>query len=402
VRILLVAPEPPHPPRRGNQIYEHHLVRRLSGRHEVHLLCLAEPAAAEEAAGPLRDAFASVRMVPLTATGHLRRAASALARGDWLLNRHDVPALRRALAEAAREGPDVVQVTGIAMARCVDGLGGLPAVAVPYDCQSLLYAREAARSAGRRRLYARAQAIRLRAWERRWLPRHDACVVVSPVDAAEIARVAPSTVVEVIPFGVDLDRFRPGAGPGDGATIVFSGNMEYFPNRSAAVELARGIFPRVRARVPGARLRIVGDVGGSLAAEIREAGVEVVGFTDVVPHLAAAAVCASPLRVGAGFKNKVLEAMAMGKPVVATPLSLEGIDARPGEHLLAADDPDAFADAVVRLLEDPALARRLGERARALAERSYGWEAAAERFEALYARVSARRARRPRAPEAAP
>jgi len=388
MRILMVSSQIPYPLRNGNQIYEYNLARHLSSRHELDLLALAD--AAEEGASlpAIEGFFRRTRLVVGRRTNHLRRLAALVAEGDILYNRDNVPMFRRALVEALRDGYDAVQVNSLGLTPYADLIGPVPKLAVPYDCQSLLYSRAAAQGSPWRAAYCRLQSSRLAFWERRWLPRYDRCVVVSQVDATQLAARSRSLAVEVIPFGVDTEHFRPLDLPEEEATIVFTGNMTYFPNAQAARDLVHEILPRIRQELPSARVRIVGDRTGRLNRELQGEGVEVVGFTDVRPHLAAATVCVSPLRIGAGFKNKVVEAMAMGKALVATPLSLDGIEATPGEHLLSAAEPAEIAAAVLRLLRDKALRRSLGDRARALVTQRYSWAQVAARFSSLYAALT--------------
>jgi len=184
---------------------------------------------------------------------------------------------------------------------------------------------------------------------------------------------------QAVPTGPPLYRSRPGDPPSDGRTILFFALLSTFPNLDGVLFLLREIWPRIAAARPAARLKIA---GAHPPAELRpHAGprVEITGFVeDLRPHLASAALVVVPLRLGSGTRLKIIKSMAMGKAIVSTRLGAEGIDAVPGRDILLEDEPAAFAQAVVRLLDDRALAARIGGAGRRLAEERHSWSIAAE------------------------
>jgi glycosyltransferase involved in cell wall biosynthesis len=191
----------------------------------------------------------------------------------------------------------------------------------------------------------------------------------------------------VIPNAVDLDYFspRPGDPSPDGRTVLFFGAINYFPNVDGIRYLAGEIWPRIATRHPGARLEIIGQHPTSEILALQGPSVDVLGkVDDLRPYLARAAVSVVPLRIGGGTRLKVLEAMAMGRPVVSTSIGAEGIEAEPGRHLLLADDAEGFASAVSRILDQAQVGARLGREGRALVERRYSWQTAAHRLGAFF------------------
>ena len=196
--------------------------------------------------------------------------------------------------------------------------------------------------------------------------------------------------VTVVPNGVDLARFAPGMGkaiPADGPLIVFTGAMDYWPNIDAVSWFAREIFPLVLAVEPQARFYIV---GANPKPEVLELGtrdhVVVTGFVeDTRDFIAAAAVCVAPLRIARGIQNKVLEAMAMGKAVVATSEAVEGIAGEAAGHVLVADTAEGFSRAVLRLLSDQRERQALGAGARHSMESHYAWQSNLAPLDALIA-----------------
>jgi len=253
---------------------------------------------------------------------------------------------------------------------------GVPAVVDLIDALSANFARRAASDRGPLGAAAAWEARRLAQFEPRVAAGAARVLVVSEAERAALGEAR----VTVVPNGVDTVAFpyrEDGRLPG---RIVFAGNLGYFPNVDAARWLARDIFPRVRAVVPAAELRLVGArPARAVRALAALPGVSLaVAVPAMAPELAAATVAVVPVRAGSGLQNKVLEAMAAGTPVVTTPRAAAALDAQPGEHLLVAEDAAGLAAAALDLLANAARARALARAARALVERRYRWEDSAE------------------------
>jgi glycosyltransferase involved in cell wall biosynthesis len=230
------------------------------------------------------------------------------------------------------------------------------------------------------------KAILMRGWEARHAPRFDRCLVVSEIEAQRLCAVAAGTAVSLIPNGVDTAALRPLSEAAAGQRLIFVGHLRYPPNIDAVRFLAHHILPALRARIPEARLTVVGDGAPGVLGEFRgRDDIDLVGrVPSPLPYYQDAHVAVVPLRAGGGTRLKILEAMALGRPVVSTPLGCEGLAVEHGKHLLIASDAEDFAAAVARLLTDRALATRLILVARALVERDYDWTAIAERLLSVY------------------
>jgi glycosyltransferase involved in cell wall biosynthesis len=198
-----------------------------------------------------------------------------------------------------------------------------------------------------------------------------------------------------VPTGVDTDYFRPSGTPARATELVFTGSMDWLPNQDAMRYFCRHVLPLVRANEPGARLTIVGrSPTPAVLSLAKEAGVRVTGrVDDVRPYMDDAAVYIVPLRIGGGTRLKIFEAMAMGKAVVSTTVGAEGLPVADGEHLLIADEPQSFADAVVRVIRDRGQRERLGSAARALVLERYDWSAVAGALEDPLTRLASGQAR---------
>jgi sugar transferase (PEP-CTERM/EpsH1 system associated) len=226
---------------------------------------------------------------------------------------------------------------------------------------------------------------RLLEFERRLAAACRMNVLCTPLEEAIFRREIPGVTTAVLKNGVDLEYFRPRPADAEPGRIVFTGVMDYLPNADACVHFAREVLPRVRERFPSARFSIVGAHPAPRVRRLaRLRAVEVTGFVpDTRDWLARASVAVAPLRIARGIQNKVLEALAMGLPVVGTTAATQGIEGTPLVHYLVADDAEAEAEAVIGLLADPAAARALGLRGRRLVEERYDWERTLEPLDRL-------------------
>ena len=294
----------------------------------------------------------------------------------------------RALAlKAAHElRPDVVLIGhDMAMTWARDLPHGLPKV---LSCQNLLWNWYEARARRTKRpaaaLALRAEARRYRRFVHARLPEFHTVTTVSTVERAQLVEMGCPRVA-LIPVGVDMSALRPAPEQPGPPRVLFTGTMSYPPNHEGAVWLARDVWPLVRARMPVARLDIVGrDPAPSVTALDGRNGVFVAGFVpSMAPFFEAAQVAVAPILTGAGIRVKIIEAMAAGRPVVSTSLGCEGLGVKPGGPVLVADDPQRFAEAILDLLGDSEKRARMGREGRMLAEREFDWRALGDRLEAV-------------------
>jgi sugar transferase (PEP-CTERM/EpsH1 system associated) len=250
------------------------------------------------------------------------------------------------------------------------------------DVDSEKWRRLAARRSWPRSWLYRRESARLRAFDRAAADRCARCLFVSPAEAEAFEELIPAAASKtlVIPNGVDSDYFAPERDqpcpfvPG-GPVLAFTGDMGYWPNEDAVLWFAGEVLPRLRADQPGLRFAVIGRTPSRrLRKAAARLDIDLTGaVSDVRPYLAYAALVVAPLRIAQGVPNKVLEAMAMAKAVVATPAAVGGLRLEPGRDILVAATPAAFAEAVASLL-DPRSAADLGARARARVVADYSWE----------------------------
>ncbi|MFN3763211.1 MAG: glycosyltransferase, partial [Anaerolineae bacterium] len=229
-----------------------------------------------------------------------------------------------------------------------------------------------------------------RRYTRELLRQIDGCTVSSDLERAAVLDVAPDgRPVAVVPNGVDLERYRGDFGPVEPDTLVFPGALTYEANFEAMRFFLGEIFPRIRRARLQATLYITGRTDGVDLGRLRlGGGVVLTGYLpDVRPRVARSAVCIAPLTLGGGTRIKILEAMALGTPVVATSKGAEGLEVTPGRDLLIADDPESFAGAVVRVLEDADLRAALSAAGRRRVAERYDWKVIGQQLNAFLERV---------------
>jgi glycosyltransferase involved in cell wall biosynthesis len=383
----------PHPEARHGGRVTAALASRLAGRVELGIVCLRGPG--EDAVDDeLRSRCALVEEVPLRPLSRRRaRLLASLLRGTpaWVAETRSEPFARRLSELAGGWTPDVVHLEPSVTAQYLSSLDRSPArrLLVEHD-PGAGSADLAGIGPWRDRLVHRLDARAWRRFGRATLPGLDAVVAFTERDAAAVRTAAPGLRVERIPFGTDPPAAALDARGADPPRVLFVGGYRHLPNVDAAVRLATAIFPRVAAAVPGATLELVGAEPPAAVRRLAGPGVVVPGrVDDVVPHLDRAAVVAVPLRLGGGMRVKVVEALAAGKAVVATPRALEGLDAAQAGAAVVAESDEELAAAIVALLRDPDRREEVARRARSWALEHAGWDASVAAFARLYESLAA-------------
>ncbi|MCS6834790.1 MAG: glycosyltransferase family 4 protein [Anaerolineae bacterium] len=388
MRVLLISRCPPYPLHLGDRLIVWHLTEELARRGvQFDLLALAQRSQDHAEANAYRHLFEHVTLfdeAPRPLPTLLRRALWPAARFPQRSEQAWNPALWRTVQQFAQRPYDAIHLFGgVQVYECAAALGQRAAQAVitPYESYSLYSERVLAQDGG---LVAALRLDMARRYESFMFAPYGPVVVLTEADALALRRLNPSLDVRVIPNGIDLAYFQPGSAARQPAELLFLGNYEYAPNVDAALFLIEEVLPRVRAAFPQVVLKLVGHAPPPTLLARQSEVVRVLGrVDDVRPHYAQATAFVAPLRLGAGMKNKILEALAMQTPVVTTPIGADGIALQHGEHALIAS-AESIAEQVTVLLRDPALGQRLGRAGRALIEARYSWGAVAEAYLKLY------------------
>ena len=387
MRILLVSEMIPWlPSHDGFRVLPANLILNLSARHELHVIALSHGSEVREQSEWPRERCRSFSIFP---SEHGMRARMRAISGSA------DPSLVRFVGDAVmRVRPDVIHLEGGGLAPLLGSASrGLPAILCVHDSKALRFQEFAGfTTSPRQRIRLRFLSVIARRHERRWFGLAERVVVTSPFDGEALSAAVSPERIAVIPYGVDLEYYARRQAP-EAGRIVFTGNMSWPPNEDAAEHFARDIMPAVRSRIPEASFWIVGASPSARVQSLTSIpGVHVTGTVeDIRPWIWSAAVYASPLRFGLGVKNKILEAMASGAPIVATSRSLSGTPLIDGRHAIVADDDTKFAESAIRLLSDPELRDSLSREARRKAEAEYSWAAITSAFEGMYREILARR-----------
>jgi polysaccharide biosynthesis protein PslH len=396
-RILVVSPFAPRlDGRHGGSRTIAHFVANLAHRHDVALVYLrghGEPPL-DPILGRCCDLVAEFKRPwtagdPVTRWARRLRLAWALLRGkpSWV-TRWWTTELALRLDEIASDWePDVAQLETHVMGQYLPALRMLtaPKVLVFQEPGASVARGGATSQRGPARLLGRLETRAWARFEQEALSRADAAVTFTARDREALACHATSTPIHVIPIGIEVPLAAMSALGHDDPRVLFFGNFFHPPNVEAAQWLVEAVLPRVRERIPGVAVDLVGPDSDGRLAMMERPGVNVVGeVADLGYWMDAASVVALPLRTGGGMRVKTLEALAAGKAVVATSLAVAGLEVEHGQHLLVADGTEAFADAVAVLVADPVLRTGMGKRARAWASLNLGWEGPVKMYEALY------------------
>jgi sugar transferase (PEP-CTERM/EpsH1 system associated) len=397
VKILLISPWFPLPAFGGALIRVFETLRYLSRHHRVTLLAPVDQAPRTEHLRVLAGLGVEVvgTRVSSRASAAMVRLGRGVFRGQSLLQGlHYYASMAREVQRlTAVNAFDVIHVEHSFMAPYLDWVSPrcrAKTVLSMHNIEALRFRRELRVARwGLRRAALAADAVAFGGWEERAVRRFDGIAAVSPLEQSWATRHAPAARVALVPNGVSLEQFRPVDRLGPSRTFVFSGLMNYPPNVDAVVWFCEAVLPRLARRYPDVRFTIVGDKPTPAVLALgRRPGVEVVGRTpDVRPYLAHAAAAVVPVRAGAGTRLKILEAMAMERPVVATRLGAEGLAVTPGGNILIGDSAEEFAEHLGSLLEDPGLAANLGREGARLARNVYDWRLCFRSLDDLYGAV---------------
>jgi len=397
MKIAFVTQALPYLPcQDGFRLYAANVLRCLARRHEVDLISFARDGDNAHLDWA-REHCATVTTLPINKGKSLLTPLNLLATYAWGRPLEHRKRMASILSEGLRSRQwDLLHVEGGYVGGLIPPNMPVPRVLSLHDSWKLRCATMAQCSeTWRERLYYHTLNQIEPRYERMVYPRFDHCVVVGGTDALAIRSVAPQCHVAVIPNGIDTEYYHPIPARLNNSSFVFHGNLEYAPNVQAATEFAREILPLIRRQIPQAEFHLVGANPTAQIQEIASSpGIRLsANLPDLRNALCSSRVYVCPMRYGTGVKNKLLEAMALGLPIISYPEAIKGIGCAPGKHLLVADDAQEFARMALDLLSNPKRAEEIGRAARRLVVENFSWESRAENFEELYRRAIGERTR---------
>lgn len=396
MRVLMLTQVLPYPLDSGPRFKTYHILKYLAGRHEVTLVSFVRASDSPDAVDHLKGLCHAVHTVPITRS-LLRDIGYAIAglatNRPFLMLRDERRAMRALVRQLGAQGNgrpyfDVVHADQLNMATYALEVPAARRVLGEHDVAWALWRRICTTlPPGPKRWLLEREWRLLRRYQRDISRHFDTILTVSEEDRAAMAEVvADPSRIEVLPIAID-----PGPGPiprePDGPHILHLGTMFYLPNADAVLWFASQVYPRIRARLPQVRFTVV---GANPPPEVRAladppAGIAVTGYVpDVEPIIRRSSVLVVPLRAGSGIRVKILNALAQGLPVVTTSVGCEGLATAPGRDLLVADTAEDFAEAVLRVLTDEALARSLAASGRRLVEQMYDYRVVCRKLDDVY------------------
>ncbi len=389
MRIFFICRRVPFPPDRGDKIATFNEIRHLSAKHEVHVFCLGDGADDLDNIAGLNEYAKSITAVPVEPAAIKLRALKALLFGQPL----SVAALNEATLhdairqEFAKLRPDLILVYSCNVAQFAEHFSSVPRIMQFGDLNSLKWRQYAERSRIPLKWIYAIEERRFLAYERHIAHTFSSALVHTESERRDFERLIPGIPVALVGNGVDLDYFRSTGAAKRAASMVFTGVMDYRPNIDAAVWFCKEVLPIVQAEIPEANFMICGSRPAPTVRRLaNRMGVTVTGrVPDTRPYLDQAEVFVAPLRIARGVQNKLLEALSMGLPCVASIAAWSGTVIPAGDGILAADQPREFAGHVIRLLRDTVWRANMARRARLVAEANYRWEVQMARLDQVVA-----------------
>ena len=395
MKILFLTQLSPYPPSSGGAIKTYNILKHLGSRHEISLLTFIRRESEISALSHLSEYCRKIEFCVITRSGmrDILHGARSLAAGkSFIITRDWHPEMQAKVLRFLRDEPELLYVDHLQMIQFVPHPAPCPVLLDDHNVEWRIIERFASTcTAPARRLFASLEWRKLRSYELRACRNAGVVLTVTPQDREVlISNGVSAEKVVMLPIGTDTEYLNPVRLDREARNVLTFGTMSWPPNADAVAYFGRTIYPLVKRRVPTVRFTVV---GANPPAEIRALGkddpsVKVTGYVDDVRTTAeGAAVFVVPLRIGSGMRVKILDAMALGLPVVTTSIGCEGISLRAGEHALVADTPDEFARAVIRLLLNYEERVRLGSAGRNLVETLYSWPPILDRLDEVVSRI---------------
>ena len=395
MKILWLKTELLHPVDKGGKIRSYHLLKQLKTNHQITYLTLddgAAPADAVESASEYCHDLIRVSHATrekFSAGFYAELAANMASSLPYAIRKYKSDAMTKAIEAATQKQHfDVVICDFLAPAVNLPAKLQTPVVLFQHNVEAEIWRRhfEVQTNAVKKR-YLYWQWRKMQKFEKSACQRMDRVVAVSEADSQMMEGDYGLRKVYDIPTGVDVDFFKPnGASNPRPNSLVFTGSMDWLPNEDAINYFTQQILPLIRNSVPDVSITVVGRNPSRKLQELgrRESSITVTGrVDDVRPYMEKAAAYVVPLRIGGGTRLKIYEALAMEKPTISTTVGAEGLDISNGEHILLADTPADFANAVVRVFREPQFAQQLGSRAAHTVRERFSWNKVAAEFDSI-------------------
>lgn len=392
MKILFLANRIPYPPYRGDKLKIFNLAKRLSRKHELHLVTFTQTEEDKQYKQELEKYFKTVRLIHLP---KWKSAASCLT-GLWNNTPFQVLYFHSAAMQAlvdevvSKEQFDAIHVQHLRMSPYLAGHKNLPRILDLPDAFSLYWERRKTIKRGLlTRIFENNEQKRVLKYEQ-VLKQYNRSLVCSQEDLDYLKETQHVNNIYLLPNGVDLDTFRArNHDYSHNNTILFTGNMDYAPNVDAVGYFTEEILPLIKQKLPEVQFVIAGQRPIKKVTDLANDYIKVTGFVkDLAEMYDSASVVVAPLRFGAGTQNKVLEAMAMGVPVVCSNIGFKGLGIDSGQGAIMQTDAQAFANSAIELLQSEARRREVGQRGMQVIKARFDWDAIAALLETYCEKVA--------------
>jgi glycosyltransferase involved in cell wall biosynthesis len=404
MKILIVTTKSPYPLFEGRALRTYNLIKQAALHHEIHLLSFVQTPEDLEGIEHMRSICKVVEYEKLYFDGAktqiLQDAICELfSRAPLPVVKYRTAGMRAKMRKLMQTHQyDLVHLDMLHLADYMDLCGNTPVALIEHNVEHVILDRRADNETRPlHRAYLRYQAAKLKSYEGRACQRAQHVVAVSELDAQQLRDLGPGARVTSVPNGVDTEYFRTSQTPRKPTSLVFVGGFTWFPNLDAITYFCEDILPKLLKTIPDIQLTVIGKQPDTpVAQEIaKHPNVTLAGLVeDIRPDVDAAAAYIVPLRIGGGTRLKILDALSMSKAIISTSVGCEGLDVEDGKTIVIADTPDAFVQAIVKVLADPAWADTIGQQGRQLVESRYDWAAVAKTLMAVYADTAQRQAPR--------
>lgn len=395
MRLLFITPYVPSRIR----VRPFHLIKSLASLHEISLVSLLCDDYEAELAADIKPYCTSIDLIRLPKWQAYKNCLSALLsdiplRVAYYQSRTFEQRILRIIQERKIEVVHGELIKIMPALRSILARLHIPVLYDSVDCiSSYLEQQYKTASNPLQRAFVFTELKKMRRYEQQSLALLPQIAITSAVDRDHLNALCGQPLnIQVVPNGVDTDYFRPSAEPRDTDSLVFCAKMDYYPNAQAILHFCQEVLPSIWKLRPHVRLTIVGNNPPRAVQELAEdQRITVTGFVpDIRPYLRKASVALAPLLVAAGMQNKVLEALAMKTPMVATPHACRSLCVKDGVHLYIAENAQMYAYSILRLLEEPEIAQQLGEEGRQYVEQYHSWMMAAQLLTELYRKLGDR------------
>ena len=392
MRILWLKTELLHPVDKGGKIRTYNMLKEMKREHHVTYLTLDDGTATADERAKATEYCHELICIPqrrrekFTPGFYFELGLNLVSPRPYAIKKYESAAMLREIAELERKNSfDVLVCDFLAPAGNVPRTLNTPVVLFQHNVEAMIWKRHyEVQTNPLKKAYLYGQWQKMRRFEKEMCRRFDCVIAVSAEDRDQMKNEYGAEAVYDVPTGVDTVFFRPsGAAEAKKHSIVFTGSMDWLPNEDAIRYFMREIMPVIKHKVPDATLTVVGRNPPAALVDLsrEDSSLVITGrVDDVRPYIESAAAYIVPLRIGGGTRLKIFEAMAMEKAVVSTTVGAEGLPLTHGVELLLADEPRAFADAVVKVLSDSEYAAELGQRAASVVRENHGWRQVTESF----------------------